>query len=52
MLALRQACKRANYEIKEGGVLYSDAMGDEKSGAETYLKMLQKNTETILSGLK
>lgn len=50
--ALKQACARSDYNIRDGGTLYSDAMGDEKSGAETYLKMLKVNTETIVKGLK
>jgi len=37
---------------KEGGTLYSDALGPAASGAETYLGMLEKNLNTILEGLK
>lgn len=50
--ALKEACARKNYSLKEGGMLYSDAMGDKKNNAETYLKMLQRNTETVVKGLK
>lgn len=50
--ALKEACARRKYTLKEGGTLYSDAMGDKKSNAETYLKMLKRNTETLLHGLQ
>jgi manganese/zinc/iron transport system substrate-binding protein len=52
ILSLRQACERSNYSIDEGGTLYSDAMGDEASGADTYIDMLKANTRTIVKGLK
>ncbi|MFT7344456.1 MAG: manganese/zinc/iron transport system substrate-binding protein [Lentimonas sp.] len=52
ILALREACERKGYDLKEGGTLYSDAMGPKGSGADTYLKMLGKNAETISKGLK
>ncbi len=52
MKALRQACGRNGHELAEGGTLYSDAMGDKESGADTYLKMLQSNTKTLVNGLK
>ncbi len=38
--------------IKIGGMLYSDALGAENSGANTYLKMIQHNTSQIYYGLK
>ncbi len=50
--ALMESCSRRNYKLRKGGTLYSDAMGDKKSNAETYLKMLRRNTETLVSGLK
>jgi manganese/zinc/iron transport system substrate-binding protein len=49
--ALKEACERKGYILKEGGMLFSDAMGDKKQNAETYLKMLQRNTETLVGGL-
>lgn len=49
--ALMEACARKNYILKEGGTLYSDAMGDKAANAETYLKMLKRNTETVVKGL-
>jgi manganese/zinc/iron transport system substrate-binding protein len=50
--ALKEACARKKYTLREGGMLYSDAMGDKKNNADTYLKMLQRNTETVVKGLK
>lgn len=50
--ALQESCERKSYTLQRGGVLYSDALGDAKSGADTYLGMLRKNTSTIVNGLK
>ena len=47
-----EACSRKNYTLREGGTLYSDAMGDKASNAETYIKMLERNTEILVKGLK
>lgn len=52
MKALKEASKRRGQIIREGGTLYSDAMGGAKSGADTYLKMLMANAKTVSSGLK
>ena len=37
--------------LKIGGPLFSDGLGDAQSGAETYIKMIKKNTNTIVGGL-
>jgi len=37
--------------ISIGGKLFADSLGDEESGAETYIKMIRHNTRTIVSGL-
>jgi ABC-type Zn uptake system ZnuABC Zn-binding protein ZnuA/ABC-type Mn2+/Zn2+ transport system ATPase subunit len=37
--------------IRIGGKLFADSLGDEESGAETYIKMIRHNTRTIVSGL-
>ncbi len=50
--ALMEACSRKNYSLREGGTLYSDAMGDKAGNAETYIKMLERNTEILVKGLK
>lgn len=34
------------------GELYTDAIGKDGSGADSYIKMMQHNVETIVSGLK
>jgi ABC-type Zn uptake system ZnuABC Zn-binding protein ZnuA/ABC-type Mn2+/Zn2+ transport system ATPase subunit len=38
-------------KIKIGGKLFADSLGDEESGANTYLKMLRQNTDLIVRGL-
>ncbi|MEM8888354.1 MAG: zinc ABC transporter substrate-binding protein, partial [Bacteroidota bacterium] len=44
--------QRANdLGIKIGGKLFADSLGDEESGADTYIKMLRQNTRLILEGL-
>ena len=44
--------QRANdLGIKIGGKLFADSLGDEESGADTYVKMLRQNTRLILEGL-
>ncbi|MBU2020370.1 MAG: zinc ABC transporter substrate-binding protein, partial [Bacteroidetes bacterium] len=48
--ALKESCKRQGHLIKTGGELYSDALGGPDSGADTYLKMILKNAETICKG--
>ncbi len=37
--------------IVVGGKLFADSLGDEESGANTYLDMLRQNTDTIVEGL-
>ena len=37
--------------IVVGGELFADSLGDEESGADTYLKMLRRNTLLIVAGL-
>ncbi|MEM6723886.1 MAG: zinc ABC transporter substrate-binding protein [Bacteroidota bacterium] len=37
--------------IQIGGSLLSDSLGDEKTGGETYLKMLKYNADVIVQGL-
>ena len=38
-------------EVKIGGKLFSDSIGDKESEAPTYLDMLKHNTETIVNAL-
>lgn len=47
---LEQIAKEANVVI--GGYLYSDAMGEKGSAAETYIGMMRENTLTLVSALR
>lgn len=40
-----------DYNVKIGGELFSDSIGDEDSEAPTYLKMLKHNTDVITNAL-
>ncbi len=35
-----------------GGELFADSLGDEESGADTYIKMMRQNTDKIANALK
>lgn len=37
--------------ISIGGKLFADSLGDEESGADTYIKMQRQNTDLIVAGL-
>lgn len=50
--AVIQGARERGHELKLGGELYSDALGGEGSGAETYISMFEKNVETIASALQ
>jgi len=39
-------------DVKIGGRLYADSLGDKDSPAATYLDMIRSNTNTIVNGLK
>ena len=39
-------------DVKIGGRLYADSLGDKDSPAATYLDMIRSNTNTIVDGLK
>jgi manganese/zinc/iron transport system substrate-binding protein len=49
--AVQAAVRSRGWTVRLGGELYSDAMGPEGSGAETYAGMLDHNVETIVSAL-
>jgi ABC-type Mn2+/Zn2+ transport system ATPase subunit/ABC-type Zn uptake system ZnuABC Zn-binding protein ZnuA len=38
--------------IRVGGKLFADSLGDEESGADTYVKMLRQNTDLIVAALR
>lgn len=48
---IKDLVKVHNKEIFIGDQLYSDALGEDGSGAETYLKMFKKNIDNIHKGL-
>jgi manganese/zinc/iron transport system substrate-binding protein len=50
--ALQAAVKSRGYEVKIGGELFSDAMGDEGTVEGTYIGMVEHNVNTIVNSLK
>ena len=50
--ALIEDCEKEGHIVKEGGPLYSDALGAKDSGAETYVGMFRENIRIITSLLK
>lgn len=49
--ALREAVRSRGYEVRIGGQLYSDAMGDAGTPEGTYIGMVQHNVNTIVNAL-
>lgn len=49
--ALQEAVQSRGMELSIGGELYSDALGDEQSGADNYIKMFRANVDTIAQAL-
>ena len=49
--AVIEGCKAKGHLVKIGGTLYSDALGDVKSGANTYIGMMRKNVKTLVNAL-
>lgn len=49
--ALKAAVNARGFSVDTGGVLYSDSLGDEASGTETYVKTFKANIDTIYAGL-
>jgi manganese/zinc/iron transport system substrate-binding protein len=47
-----EGCKSRNFQIKIGGMLFSDSMGAEGSPEGTYVGMLRHNAVTITNALK
>lgn len=50
--ALQAAVKSKGFDVTIGGELYSDSLGGENSGAETYLLTVKANVDTIAGALK
>jgi manganese/zinc/iron transport system substrate-binding protein len=49
--AVIEACKSRGHNLKIGGMLYSDALGGGNSNADTYIKMIRKNTSTFCKSM-
>lgn len=52
ILALQEAVKNKGFEVSIGGELYSDSMGDKEHNADSYIKTLKANVDTIVNALK
>jgi len=50
--ALQAAVKAKGFDVTIGGQLYSDSLGGEDSGAETYILTVTSNIDTIVEALK
>lgn len=50
--ALQAAVKARGFDVSIGGELYSDSLGGEGSGAETYLLTVKANIDTVVEALK
>lgn len=50
--AVIEGAKSLGHEIKTGGELYSDAMGEEGTAEGTYIGMVKHNVDTIVAALK
>ncbi len=49
--ALQAAVKSQGFDVKIGGSLYSDAMGDPKTEDGTYIGMVRHNIDTVVNSL-
>lgn len=52
MEAVIAGAKELGHEVKIGGELYSDSLGEPGSEADTYIKMVRHNVNTIVEALK
>jgi manganese/zinc/iron transport system substrate-binding protein len=50
--ALQAAVKAKGFDVSIGGELYSDSLGDAKSGEDTYILTVKANIDTIVNALK
>ena len=46
-----EGCEKKGHEVKIGGMLYSDAMGEREGNEGTYTGMFEYNVNTIFEGL-
>lgn len=49
--AVREAVQAQGFEVRIGGTLYGDALGDAGTPEGTYLGMVRHNVDTIVAGL-
>lgn len=49
--ALQEAVEAMGFSVALGGELYSDALGDESSGHDSYITMVTANVDTIVRAL-
>ena len=50
--AVISGCEEQGHTVAIGGKLYSDALGPKGSAGDTYLKMIEENTNVLISGLR
>ena len=50
--SLQEAVKARGWEVKIGGELYSDSLGDKEHDTDTYIKTVKKNVDVITEALK
>jgi manganese/zinc/iron transport system substrate-binding protein len=50
--AVVEGCKQKGHQVKIGGTLYSDAMGEANGPEGNYIGMVRYNIQTIVEGLK
>jgi manganese/zinc/iron transport system substrate-binding protein len=50
--AVVKGCEARGHDVRIGGTLYSDAMGEKGSDAGTYIGMVKHNVNTIVENLK
>lgn len=49
--AVVEGCSEKGWEVSIGGSLYTDALGEKGSGADSYIGMIRHNAQTIRKGL-
>lgn len=49
--ALIEAARSRGHEVENAGELYSDALGSEEDGTDSYIEMYRSNIDTIVNGL-
>lgn len=50
--ALQEAVRAKGFETTLGGTLYSDSLGDEKNGEDSYIAAFKHNIDVVVDGLK